>query len=153
MTDSESDKANSSLYIGLMSGTSMDGIDCALIDCTADNVTVLSTHEHPMPSATRQRIADISHSGPDEIERLGRLDRELGLLFAEAATVLLRTSQYGSGDIVAIGSHGQTIRHRPPSTGNDPEQSFTLQIGDPNTLSPLAPVTTGALPVSPFMVC
>lgn len=144
MTDSDSDKANSSLYIGLMSGTSMDGIDCALIDCTADNVTVLSTHEHPMPPATRQRIADISHSGPEEIERLGRLDRELGLLFAEAATVLLRTSPHNSRDIVAIGSHGQTIRHRPPSTGDTPEQSFTLQIGDPNTIAECTGITTVA---------
>ena len=74
----------STLYVGLMSGTSVDAVDCALVQCEGQNTKLLATHEHPIPPKTRERIADISHPGGNEIERLGQLDRELGRLFANA---------------------------------------------------------------------
>jgi anhydro-N-acetylmuramic acid kinase len=130
------------LFVGLMSGTSVDAIDSALVRCTDHGVDVLTTHQHPISPQCRERIAAISHSGPNEIERMGALDRELGLLFAEATIELLAAAKASPDQIRAIGSHGQTIRHRPPSCGASGEQSFTLQIGDPNTIAERTGITT-----------
>lgn len=125
-----------------MSGTSIDAIDAALVRCTAHNCELLASLEHPIPGEIRRAIAAISQPGEDEIERLGLLDRQLGTLFARAVLALLANTHYEKSDIAAVGSHGQTIRHRPPSAGNVP--SFTLQIGDPNTIAELTGITTVA---------
>ena len=130
-----------SLYIGLMSGTSVDAIDSALINCGGGQVQLLATHQHDIPSETRARIASLSHSGPDEIERLGPLDRDLGRQFAAAVIALTNKAGKIPGQIRAIGSHGQTVRHRPPSGGSGPD-SFTLQLGDPNTIAEITGITT-----------
>ena len=130
------------LYVGLMSGTSLDAVDVALVRCTPGNCALLATLEYPIAPEMRRAIAAISSTGDDEIERLGRLDRELGTLFANAALALLASTRYECTDIAAVGSHGQTIRHRPPSAGNVP--AFTLQIGDPNTIAELTGITTVA---------
>ncbi len=131
------------LFIGLMSGTSVDGIDAALVSCNGDEVQLLDTHAHELPAPIRKQIGTASHSGENEIERIGPLDRELGRLFAAAAMALLEKSGRNPGDIRAIGSHGQTIRHRPPSGGSGPG-SFTLQLGDPNTIAESTGITTVA---------
>ena len=144
MNSSAGDKANRALYLGLMSGTSLDAIDSAIIDCGGGEIRLLATREHAIPDRTRARIAAISQDGENEIERLGVLDRELGQLFAEAAVELLRAADTAATDIAAIGSHGQTIRHRPPSGLEHPRESFTLQIGDPNTIAECTGITTVA---------
>ncbi|MEM8661585.1 MAG: anhydro-N-acetylmuramic acid kinase, partial [Pseudomonadota bacterium] len=72
------------LYIGLMSGTSVDAIDCALVNCSGSSAELIATHQHVIPPETQSQIADISRRGDNEIERMGALDRELGRLFAEA---------------------------------------------------------------------
>ena len=133
-----------SLYVGLMSGTSIDGIDSALVQCEQNNTSLLATHEHPIPADTVERIAAISHSGDNEIERMGRLDRELGLLFAQATMSLLGQAQVNPKEVRAIGCHGQTIRHRPPSGESNVDHAFTLQIADPNTLAECTGITTVA---------
>lgn len=125
-----------------MSGTSLDAIDAALVRCTAQGCELLASLEHPIAPGLRHAIAAISQTGDDEIERLGQLDREFGALFADAVLALLADSRYDKSDVAAVGSHGQTIRHRPPSAGNSP--SFTLQIGDPNTIAELTGITTVA---------
>lgn len=127
-----------------MSGTSVDAIDSALVRCDDNSVEIIATHEHPIPREYKQQIAAISHSGPDEIERMGILDRELGRLFAEAALQLLAGAGIKSGQVEAIGSHGQTIRHRPPSATQHKNVGYTLQIGDPNTIAELTGITTVA---------
>jgi anhydro-N-acetylmuramic acid kinase len=132
------------LYIGLMSGTSIDAIDSAIVAYKDGTPTLRATREHSIPQKTRSRIAEISASGDDEIERLGRLDRELGILFGDAALALLQEAKVAASDITGIGSHGQTIRHRPPSALAHPDQSFTLQIGDPNTIAERTGITTVA---------
>ncbi len=131
------------LYIGLMSGTSIDAIDAALISCNG-KIEVVATHEHVIPSEIQQRIKALSRSGDNEIEALGMLDRELGLLFAAASRALIEQAGTTPASITAIGSHGQTIRHRPPSAGHAVDNSFTLQIGDPNTLAEATGITTVA---------
>jgi anhydro-N-acetylmuramic acid kinase len=133
-----------SLYVGLMSGTSIDAIDAALIACKNGDITVVECLEHPIPPDIRQRIVALSSPGPNEIEDMGCLDREMGQLFADATLNLLAHAAELPQNIAAIGSHGQTIRHRPRSAGHTGEQSFTLQIGDPNTIAEITGITTVA---------
>jgi anhydro-N-acetylmuramic acid kinase len=127
-----------------MSGTSVDAIDSALVRCGRDDVAIVATHQHGIPADIKKRIAAISHSGSDEIERLGVLDRELGRLFAQATIELLAVADTQRTQVRAIGSHGQTIRHRPPSAAARAIESFTLQIGDPSTIAECTGITTVA---------
>ncbi len=136
--------SSNALFVGLMSGTSVDAVDSALVRVNASNVELLRTHEHAIPTATRQRIAAISHAGSNEIERMGALDRELGMLFAETTQALLAAANTHASQVTAIGSHGQTIRHRPPSGATNAAEGFTLQIGDPNTIAEITGITTVA---------
>lgn len=131
------------LFVGLMSGTSVDAVDSALLRCDGNRAELLHTREHPIDPDLRQRVAAISHSGDDEIERLGVLDRELGELFGAATLALLAEAKVDADAVQAIGSHGQTVRHRPPS-GSPGRAPFTLQLGDPNTIAELTGITTVA---------
>jgi len=131
------------LFIGLMSGTSVDAIDSALVACDGDGFHLLATHRHELPPTVRDGIARLSHSGTDEIESLGPLDRTLGRLFAAAALQVAAKGGKSRDQIMAIGSHGQTVRHRPPSGGAG-EDSFTLQLADPNTIAEITGITTVA---------
>ncbi len=127
-------------YIGLMSGTSVDGIDAALVSLSAGNQPVLmTTHAHPIDAATRGEIQTLMRDGPSEIERLGELDMALGELFAEAANAVIKKAGLAKKDIRAIGSHGQTVRHRPRA-----EHPFTLQIGNPSVIAERTGITTVA---------
>lgn len=129
----------SQYYIGIMSGTSADGIDVALVDCTNSRPLILAHHHEPYPPTLREAILALCHPGPDEIRRMGELDVRLGRLFAEVVLALLQREGYSKNAIKAIGSHGQTIRHAPYSAC-----PFTLQIGDPNTIAMLTGITTVA---------
>jgi anhydro-N-acetylmuramic acid kinase len=131
-------------YIGLMSGTSVDAIDAALIEIDNNGTRLVASHQHAIPDKVRNEIAAISLPGDNEIERLGPLDRQLGRLFAEATLALISSAGGSSGSITAIGSHGQTVRHRPASSGREHASSFSLQIGDPNTIAELTGITTVA---------
>ena len=119
-------------YVGLMSGTSVDAIDCALVNCHGSDVTLIATHSEQIPDDLRAEIANISLPGCNEIERLGVLDRKIGVLFAATANALLATTGTTPGDVRAIGSHGQTIRHRPPSDDSHRQEPFTLQNRRPD---------------------
>ncbi|GAB5452637.1 MAG: anhydro-N-acetylmuramic acid kinase [Halioglobus sp.] len=121
----------------------MDAIDSAVLRCTqSGEVELIATREHALDAAVRHAIDAISHPGDNEIDRMGRLDRILGSLFAEATNLLLEQSGLSSADIVAIGSHGQTVRHRPPGAFPDAAESYTLQLGDPNTIAEETGITT-----------
>ncbi len=89
--------SSDTLYVGLMSGTSVDAIDSALVRANASGVDLLHTREHAIPAATRQRIAAISHTGPDEIERMGVLDRELGPVVWGGHIGAVGSDQYAPG--------------------------------------------------------
>ncbi len=127
------------LFIGLMTGTSLDGVDIALLAIDDQQLQLLDSLELPMPPTLYQNLSALCQSGADEIERLGRADRQLARLYAEGCQQLLDNNRLTPNDIAAIGSHGQTIRHAPG--GGD---GFTLQIGDPNTLAQLSGITTVA---------
>jgi anhydro-N-acetylmuramic acid kinase len=124
-------------YLGLMSGTSADGVDAALLHCDGPSMTLEATLCVPLAPELRAAINDLCSSGADEVERLGRLDRELGAAFAAAALRLLAEAGVTPDAVRAIGSHGQTVRHRP-----DGDPAFTLQIGDPNTIAEITGITT-----------
>ncbi len=131
-------------YIGLMSGTSIDSVDAALVEFANNKIAIVASHEHPIPPKLKQDIVSLCQPGSDEINRAGTVDRQLGALFAEATLALLDSSNVEKNTIVAIGSHGQTIRHQPRTKTTPVEQAFTLQIGDPNTIAVLTGITTVA---------
>ena len=127
-------------YIGLMSGTSADGIDAALISVSADDrLTLVTTHAIPFPAGIKNKIYSLMLGGGDEIERLGQLDMALGELFADAANAVMRQAGMEKKNIRAIGCHGQTLRHRPRA-----DHPFTLQIGNPSVIAERTGVTTVA---------
>lgn len=126
------------LYIGLMSGTSLDAIDASIVDISDDHVDIKHAINYPIPAELKQQLLTlINNKGGDDVELLGNVDAKLGLLFAEAVNHLLSDSIYSAEDITAIGSHGQTIRHRP-----DNSIPFTLQIGDASRISEFTKITT-----------
>ncbi|NVK39628.1 MAG: anhydro-N-acetylmuramic acid kinase [Oceanospirillaceae bacterium] len=115
-------------YLGLMSGTSLDSIDAVVVEYDGRSLSLVASHSEPLPGDLRHQTLALMHPGDDEIERLGRLDLALGELFATAANNLIDSARLDRASIRAIGSHGQTVRHRP-------EAGFTLQIGDPNLIA------------------
>ena len=130
----------SQTFIGLISGTSMDGIDAALVRLdTAAPPVLLASHSHPLPAGLRERLLALAHGEDDRLEPLARLDVAVGREFAAAALALLETAGQPPEDIAAIGSHGQTVRHLPEG-----EHPTTVQIGDPNILAERTGITTVA---------
>lgn len=129
----------SQYYIGLMSGTSLDGIDAALIEVYGDNIALCGHKAVPFDPELRTALKALCAPGDNEIERLGTIDARLGEAFGNAALELIDTSSLDPRQISAIGSHGQTIRHRP-----NQHYPFTLQIGDPNRIAELTGITTVA---------
>lgn len=127
------------LYIGLMSGTSMDAADAALVDFSADTPKLIATHRTPLSSELRAALLALCVPGPNEIERMAQLDTQLGELFAATALALLKKADVKPGEVQAIGSHGQTVRHQP--SGPYP---FSLQIGNPALIAQLTGITTVA---------
>lgn len=127
------------LFIGLMSGTSIDSIDAVLVDFSFKPLKLIAAHKEKISSELKRRVLDLCVPAADEINRLGSLDVEMGELFARACLNLLKKACITPNKITAIGSHGQTIRHAP--LGKYP---FTLQIGDPNIIAYLTGITTVA---------
>jgi len=130
------------LYIGLMSGTSMDAVDAVLLELQGSSTLIRGHLSLPIPDQLRASISRLSHPGDDHIDLLGATDQQLAFLFAETALSLMARHGLSASQVTAIGSHGQTIRHRPGNTG--PGNRFTLQICDPSTLAALTGVTTVA---------
>ena len=114
----------SELYIGLMSGTSLDGVDAALVDFSATRPAVRATCFLPYPEAVRAEALALNTSGADEIHRGAMLARTISGLYADAVCELLAQTGLGARAIAAIGCHGQTIRHRP-------DCGYTVQLLQP----------------------
>ncbi|WP_394221552.1 anhydro-N-acetylmuramic acid kinase [Alteromonas gracilis] len=130
-------------YIGLMSGTSMDGVDAVLCDITQTCCTTLASHAIPYPTELLSALNALCSEGPDELNSLAIADRLVAETFAKVALELLEQEGLCPSDITAIGSHGQTVRHHPNSDvfsvhfSASSVRSFTCQIGDPNTIAVL----------------
>lgn len=124
-------------FIGLLSGTSMDAVDCVLVDFAQDPPALLSTHSEPIPAAARKTLLSLCSDERVCLIELGETDVLIGRLFAQAVIALLHKCELAAGDILAIGSHGQTIKHHPQGANR-----FSLQIGDPNTIAQLTGICT-----------
>ena len=128
-----------SLYLGLMSGTSIDAIDAVLVDLGAERVRLLQQSSREFPADLKSAIEaalDTSHLNATE---LWRLDAKLGEEFAQAALDCLSEAAVPATEVRAIGSHGQTIFHAPRA--NPP---ITVQLGDPNIIAQRCAITTVA---------
>jgi anhydro-N-acetylmuramic acid kinase len=128
------------LYIGLMSGTSMDAIDAALVEFDDHHCEIRATLSAQYPRKLRSALLKASRTPAEcTIDVIGNLDNWIGECFRDAALALLQENGIASGEIAAIGSHGQTLRHQPHA-----KRPFTLQIGDPNIIATGTGITTVA---------
>ncbi len=141
-----SKSGGSELYLGVLSGTSIDGLSLAVVDFAPPGLRLVATREEPFAPPLRRELLELCRvdaAAGDVVERLGVADRQLALAIAAAVKSLLGESGIAPGQLRAIGSHGQTIRHRPPQPQRT-EPSFSLQLGDPNTIAHLSGITTVA---------
>lgn len=138
------------LFIGLMSGTSLDGVDVALVEFNdsglngnalnhtglndKEQLQVLHTHFLPYPSSLRSELLALQHPTDNELETTAIVANTLARLYAAAVMQMLDSAKISPSAITAIGCHGQTIRHRP-------ELGFTMQIGNAALLSELTGIT------------
>src|SRR5690554_144303 len=120
-----------SYYIGLMSGTSMDAIDAAIVQI-GDTIQLIDSYSLAIPQDIQQKTRALNHSAANDLQSSLILDRQWGQLFAQTVINTLQHSGIEAAMVRAIGSHGQTVRHAP----NAP-YAYTLQIGDPNTIAEL----------------
>lgn len=131
----------SQFYLGLMSGTSMDGVDVALVDFSGPHPRLLDSQTFTYPAQLLSQLHQLCAPQSNEIESMGQADREVAKVFAQASLALLKDNYISPDQVIAIGSHGQTIRHMPNG-----DCGFSLQIGDPNTLA----IATGIDVVADF---
>ncbi|HFC1413769.1 TPA: anhydro-N-acetylmuramic acid kinase, partial [Neisseria gonorrhoeae] len=124
------------LYIGIMSGTSMDGADAVLV--RMDGGKWLGAEGHaftPYPDRLRRKLLDLQDTGTDELHRSRMLSQELSRLYAQTAAELLCSQNLAPCDITALGCHGQTVRHAP-------EHGYSIQLADLPLLAELTRIFT-----------
>lgn len=126
--------ATAQLFIGIMSGTSLDGVDVALCDLKDDKCHVIATHFLAYPQALKTQLLQLHTAADNELEITALMANKLAILYAEAVNALLTKQNLQANQVTAIGCHGQTIRHRP-------ELGFTLQIGNAALLAELCNIT------------
>ncbi|MBZ9558252.1 MULTISPECIES: anhydro-N-acetylmuramic acid kinase [unclassified Modicisalibacter] len=129
------------LFVGLMSGTSLDGIDAALVRCDAEHVELLDAVGVAMPGALRQQLLALCQAEAVRFADLASAEQAFCRVQAEAVEQLLERNRLDAGAIAAIGSHGQTIEHAPQG-----EAPYTCQLDNPSLLAEL----TGCRVVSDF---
>ena len=138
--------------IGLISGTSVDGIDAVIVDISEEmsnndmvHLEVLGFAMYPYPDGVRERILAISVPGHGSVEQICHLNAYLGELFARAAVQIAAETGISLQDIEVIGSHGQTIQHLPrPTNEYDITVNSTLQIGEASIIAERTGITTVA---------
>lgn len=139
------------LFVGLISGTSADGIDAALVrfshgaDGARDKVELVRGRTYAWDEALRARLVALGQGADaNSLDELGTLDVRIAEAFADATLRLLADAGVDAGEIVAIGSHGQTVRHRPEGARLDGRHPFTWQLGDGNLIAERTRIVTVA---------
>src|SRR5690606_17612749 len=128
------------LFLGLISGTSADGIDAALVDFDGGRAQLRYGRTYPWEPELRARLVELGQdAGAVSLDAVAELDVRIGRAFAAAAAACLADSGTAAAEVRAIGSHGQTLRHRP--WGAHP---YTLQLGDPSTIAERTGITVVA---------
>ncbi|TJZ74270.1 anhydro-N-acetylmuramic acid kinase [Chitiniphilus eburneus] len=125
---------NQPYFIGLMTGTSLDGVDAVLVDVSGPTPILVAAQGRPLPGGLRDTLLSLQASGPDEIDRAWRAGIQLAECYAEAVLALLLRAAVPAEQVAAIGNHGQTVRHRP-------ERGYTVQLGDHARLAELTGIT------------
>lgn len=119
---------NKELYIGIMSGTSLDGVDVSLCEIDSTKCRLIHSLEYPFETELKEEILELISSSTT-LEKIGILNTKLGNLFADSVNALLDKYNINHTTISAIGLHGQTLWHQP--SGDFP---FSMQLGCPNIL-------------------
>jgi anhydro-N-acetylmuramic acid kinase len=137
------------LYLGLISGTSADGIDAALVAFADDGgrlrARLHAARTHPWDEGLRARLVALGQGGEcGSLDEVGTLHVAIGEAFAQAALALLRDAEVAPSRVQAIGSHGQTLRHRPHGARGDGVHPFSLQLGDASVIAERTGITTAA---------
>jgi anhydro-N-acetylmuramic acid kinase len=114
---------SAAIYIGLMSGTSLDGVDAVLADLSGARPVLLANAHVAFDPPLQRELLALNSRGADEIERAARAGNELAQRYADAVSAVLEKSKTPASAVRAIGCHGQTVRHRP-------ERGYTTQIGN-----------------------
>ncbi len=128
-------------YVGLMSGTSLDGVDGVLVDFAGDTPQVLAHHALPFDAALKTELMALNTSGADELHRASLAANALVRLYAQTVQALLANTGFAAHDVQAIGAHGQTVRHQP---GLFDGTGYTTQINNPSLLAELTGIAVVA---------
>jgi len=121
----------SELYVGLMSGTSLDGVDGVLVDFAGPHLLVLAYVNVPFSATLTRELLDLNSSGADELHRAALAANALARIYAQVVADLLAKSGISNAAVTAIGAHGQTVRHRPQAIDGT---GYTLQLNNPALL-------------------
>ena len=126
--------ASPRLFIGLMSGTSLDGVDGVLADFNGAQPRILAHHALPFDPALKQELLALNTPSDNELHRAALAANSVVRVYAQIVQTLLGTTQTSARDVCAIGAHGQTVRHRP---GAFDGTGYTLQLNNPALLAEL----------------
>ena len=127
----------SEIYLGLMSGTSLDALDAVAVRFDGYLPELIASHTTPWPTELKAKIEQLCRPGNDEIRLMAEIDPAIAQTSVQAVHSLLTKAGLSASQVSAIGSHGQTIRHLP-------ELGYSLQIGDPNILAEHSGITVVA---------
>ena len=116
----------SGLYIGVMSGTSLDGIDVVLCEIDSDKCSLLHFYEYEFDLELKKRILNVI-SSKTTLKEIGEIDNKLGVMYADSINEFISRFNLESKNIIAVGLHGQTLWHQPLG-----DSRFSMQLGDPN---------------------
>jgi len=139
MSKLHSKNSNPDYYVGIMSGTSLDGIDAVLTDLNSEPPLLLNTFYQPYDKNLRNQILDLHQSGNNELHLAAMLSNKLAHCYAETVINLLKKHKIKSQSVTAIGCHGQTVRHCPQS-----EMSYSIQLGNASLLAELTGINVVA---------